>query len=189
MGNKRVTGKNGYRIWLALGNSIFRSYYTGCAQSLDLTGDEKIIDFGCGPGLVSRYLADSVPQGNVTCVDVSEDAIELAKNRLRKYPNTDFILGDIRDAGLPLHSYDIIFLNFVYFHVDESISHAIMKHLKDLLKKNGRMVIRNAVGDKWEISSGQIIKEMKEAGLNEIKSEMTKSLFVVPTYCGVFGKN
>jgi SAM-dependent methyltransferase len=188
MDQKRVTGERGYKFWLILGDTVFRKYYRECVTSLNLKGNETVMDFGCGPGLVSRYFAEKLVQGHLTCVDVSGPAIRLSKNRLKAYSNVDFVLGDIREAGLAAGSYDVIFLNFVYFHIDASHRSEIIGKIVELLHGSGRLVIRNAVGRHSGISAEQIERDLAQFGLNEICGEMTRSLFIIPTYFGIFGR-
>ncbi len=183
-----MTGERGYRFWLILGDTVFRNYYRECVSSLNLNGNETVMDFGCGPGLVSRYFAEKLVQGHLTCVDVSEPAIRLAGNRLKACGNVDFVLGDIRGAGLAAGSFDLIFLNFVYCHIDASQRSGIIGKLVELLHDRGRLVVRNAVGRHAGISSERIGRDLARFGLNKIYGEMTRSLFIVPTYFGIFSR-
>lgn len=188
MDQKRVSGEGGYKLWLILGDTVFRNYYRECASSLNLNGDETVMDFGCGPGLAARYFARKLVAGQLTCVDVSEPALRLARHRLRGYANVDFVLGDIREAGLAAGAYDVIFLNFVYYHIDPSDRSEIMTNLVELLHDRGRLVIRNPVGGHSDLSAEGIKRDLALVGLHEIRGEMTRSLLVIPTYYGIFGR-
>lgn len=183
-----MTGEREYKLWLLLGDTIFRNYYKKCVSSLNLNGSEHVMDFGCGPGLVSQYFAENLKQGHLTCVDVSESAIKLARNKLKNYANIDFFPGDILNARFTKNSYDVIFLNFVYYHINNSNRIEIMKKLVELLHKDGRLIIRNAVSEHSGITAELIKKELAQTGLQEIHNKMTRSLFIVPTYCGIFSK-
>jgi len=177
-----------YRLWVLLGDTLFRGHYEGCVTSLSLGGDERVMDFGCGPGVVSRHFARFLSHGHLTCVDISETAIRIVEKRLSTYENVDFVTGDIREAGLATASYDVIFLNFVYYHIDPVSRESVMAELVRLLREDGFLVIRNAVGRHTGMSEETIREEMAKVGLKEIRGEKTKSLFVVPTYSGFFQK-
>ena len=49
---------------------------------LDLSGDETVLDAGCGSGRMTRHLVERVPEGRVIGVDSSPSMIELARENL-----------------------------------------------------------------------------------------------------------
>ena len=55
----------------------------------------KILDLGCGPGVLSKYLSDL--GYNVTGVDFAEQMISIAKELA---PNANFIVSDIANLEL-----------------------------------------------------------------------------------------
>ena len=52
---------------------------------LDLSGDETVLDAGCGSGRVTRLLLDRLPDGRVIGVDGAPSMIELAREQLAGY--------------------------------------------------------------------------------------------------------
>ena len=44
-------------------------------ERLELTGDEVVLDAGCGSGRVTALLADRVPDGRVYAVDVAPSMV------------------------------------------------------------------------------------------------------------------
>jgi trans-aconitate 2-methyltransferase len=65
-------------------------------DGLDLKGDERILDIGCGDGKVTAHLAGLVPNGSVLGVDLSGEMISFAKTKYlsEKHPNLSFKIGD-----------------------------------------------------------------------------------------------
>jgi trans-aconitate 2-methyltransferase len=49
---------------------------------LDLRGDERVLDAGCGSGRVTEVLLERVPNGHVVAVDGSEAMVERTRERL-----------------------------------------------------------------------------------------------------------
>jgi trans-aconitate 2-methyltransferase len=49
---------------------------------LDLRGDERVLDAGCGTGRVTEVLAERLPRGEVVAVDGSQAMVEQARERL-----------------------------------------------------------------------------------------------------------
>ena len=48
---------------------------------VELRGDEKVVDAGCGTGRVTELLLDRLPDGTVLAVDVSEEMVSVAAGR------------------------------------------------------------------------------------------------------------
>jgi trans-aconitate 2-methyltransferase len=49
---------------------------------LELTGDERVLDAGCGSGRVTRVLRERLPSGHVVAVDASPAMVEKARAEL-----------------------------------------------------------------------------------------------------------
>ena len=77
-------------------------------STLHFKGDEKVLDLGCGDGVLTSQLAELVPQGMAVGLDSSLGMIEVA-SKLRR-SNLEFKLQDINflDFG---EEFDLIFSN------------------------------------------------------------------------------
>src|SRR3954453_3992923 len=49
---------------------------------VDLTGDERVLDAGCGTGRVTAALVERLPRGEVVAVDGSQARVDETKARL-----------------------------------------------------------------------------------------------------------
>src|SRR4051812_49988497 len=49
---------------------------------LDLRGDERVLDAGCGTGRVTAALVERLPRGEVVAVDGSQAMVQQARERL-----------------------------------------------------------------------------------------------------------
>lgn len=66
---------------------------------VELRGDERVLDLGCGDGRISaRLAAERVPRGSVLGVDVSPDMVAFAQTRHADVGNLAFVVGDARQA-------------------------------------------------------------------------------------------
>ena len=54
-------------------------------ERLDLSGDETVLDAGCGSGRVTRLLLDRLPKGRVIGVDAAPSMISEARSNLAEY--------------------------------------------------------------------------------------------------------
>ena len=56
----------------ALGPTVLSSYYRSFVQTLNLRGDERVLDFGSGSGVCSCHIAARLKLGGyLDCVDIS----------------------------------------------------------------------------------------------------------------------
>jgi trans-aconitate 2-methyltransferase len=87
---------------------------------LVLTGDEKVLDVGCGDGYVTRLIASRLPRGRVVGVDASPRMIEVASTRpIPPGASLRFELCDVR--ALPFdHEFDLVVsFNVLHWVVDQ----------------------------------------------------------------------
>ena len=75
---------------------------------LCLTGHERVLDIGCGDGLLTSQIADLLPHGEVVGIDASQGMIDVAREKERT--NLSFRLQDI-DSLDSVEEYDLIFSN------------------------------------------------------------------------------
>ncbi len=78
-------------------------------SELELRGNEKILDLGCGDGTLTAQLAELVPDGSVLGIDASESMIETARKD-HAGANLRFELQDI-DAIDCESEFDLVFSN------------------------------------------------------------------------------
>jgi release factor glutamine methyltransferase len=83
-------------------------------------GTISIIDIGTGSGCIPVTLKTQMPQVVVSAVDISEDALEVAKQNA-KYNNAEieFLTCDVLNEPLPGNGYNIIVSNPPYIHTNE----------------------------------------------------------------------
>lgn len=81
----------------------------------------RILDAGSGTGFWSLRLAARVPQGEIVCLDRSEDLLDLARRRLegRCSAQADYLHQDLRRLDLPEQAFDLVFTCMTLAHVRE----------------------------------------------------------------------
>lgn len=75
---------------------------------LQLRGNEKILDLGCGDGAITRKLASLVPQGEVLGIDASRGMLAVAGQKHAR--NLHFLLLDINNLNFTAE-FDLVFSN------------------------------------------------------------------------------
>jgi ubiquinone/menaquinone biosynthesis C-methylase UbiE len=157
--------------------NLFRSaYYGKDIQSLDLKGDESVLDFGCGGGTASRYIMDFLTErGHLLGVDTSAYWINIASRRLKKYPNATFKVGDIRTMNLPEGSMNVIMTFHVLHHIEPAERLSVVQELSRLLKEDGRLYIRERIEASHGIPAAELRSLLSRVGLNEVHHALSKS--------------
>ncbi|MFP4580469.1 MAG: class I SAM-dependent methyltransferase [Candidatus Sumerlaeia bacterium] len=96
---------------------------------------QKILDYGCGIGLASLYLARYFPEARVTAFDPSAESLEQARKRLGK--SVELVH---RPADLD-SDYDLVLLANVIHHVQPNDRPALMDQMTRLVRPGGRLLI------------------------------------------------
>ncbi|HZD44203.1 MAG TPA: class I SAM-dependent methyltransferase [Methanomicrobiales archaeon] len=172
-----------------LGNRLLYLYYWGFVRSLNLKGNERILEFGSGGGLCSRHLAEALSRGgSLTCVDISPYWMDKARDRLLSYPNVQFRLGNLGSLDLPDAGYDSIVIHFVLHDLQLPSREEILRLLSKKLKRRGTIFIREPIKPDHGIPVSEILALMHGARLKRLRSS-TRSLMVMGTvFDGVFRK-
>lgn len=104
----------------------------------------NIIDLGCGPGNICKYLLTKNPELQITAIDASSNMIELAQ---KHNPSAQFLTMDIREILRLKKEYDGIICGFCMPYLSESDSINLIAHCKNLLKKTGVLYLSFVEGE------------------------------------------
>jgi tRNA (cmo5U34)-methyltransferase len=74
-----------------------------------------VIDLGCGTGTVSLGVLNAFPNAQVTCLDLAENMIEMAKSKLARYPTVRFVVGDFTSFD---GEYDAVVSSLALHHLE-----------------------------------------------------------------------
>lgn len=107
-----------------------------------------VLDLACGPGVITRLIAESHPSSRVTAMDLNEALLEQAKTEAAAVGlNTiHFVRGDVYQPPLPAASFDFIYARLLFQHLDQPIR--ALDQVRRLLKPGGRLCIMD-IDDDW----------------------------------------
>ena len=83
----------------------------------------SVLDVGCGPGSITVDLAARVAPGRVTALEVTEDALGLARAYAaeRGQDNIDFVVADVHALDLPDGAFDVVHAHQVLQHLADPV--------------------------------------------------------------------
>jgi trans-aconitate 2-methyltransferase len=106
---------------------------------LPLTGDERVIDAGCGTGRVTEQLAERLRRGHVIALDGSPTMVEAARSRLGRFGDrVEYVVADL---GQPLpvdEPVDAILSTATFHWVPDH--EALFRNLATVTKPDGWLV-------------------------------------------------
>lgn len=110
-------------------------------SELSLSGNEEILDLGCGDGGLTEQLAQLVPNGRILGIDASEGMIATAQKRVKS--NLAFMQMDINTLDFE-NRFDVIFSNAALHWVNDH--EKLLKNSFRALKDKG-VILWDFAGD------------------------------------------
>lgn len=175
-----------YRFIDEVGNNrLFSFIYKNHIKTLNLKGNEKVLDFGSGSGAGSRHLAKILSEngGHLACVDISEYWTNKAKGRMKHYHNVDYFIGQLQGLNFKNDSYDVIYIFYALHDVSKDLRNGIVKEFYRILTSNGRVYIKEPQREGDGMPVAEIVELMKNNGFCE-----DKSILGTGTYSAVYKK-
>jgi 2-polyprenyl-3-methyl-5-hydroxy-6-metoxy-1,4-benzoquinol methylase len=103
-----------------------------------------ILEIGCGPGNITKYLLNKRPDFRIEGIDISPNMIELAK---ANNPTADFKVMDCRKIDKLKSKFDGIICGFCFPYLSEPDSSKLVKDCGNLLNDKGVIYISFVEGD------------------------------------------
>jgi len=113
---------------------------TAVLDRLPLTGDETVLDAGCGSGRVTELLAERLPRGRVVALDASPSMIDEARRRLDRFGDrVAYLVADLsRPFVVPGAPVDAILSTATFHWVPDH--DALFRNLAAVIRPGGRLV-------------------------------------------------
>ena len=101
----------------------------------------KVLDLGCGPGVVSCSLAMEVPEGSVLGMDLSETLLASAEETRGALgiKNLSFARGNVYDLPLEENSFDFVYARFLFQHLSDPA--VALQNIFRVLKPGGKLCL------------------------------------------------
>lgn len=113
--------------------------FTALIAELNLKGDERALDVGCGPGGLTLRLAQSLPGGTVVGVDINEKVVGIARAKAEEegLENISFHQEDALALSFADESFDLVVSSFLLPWVPDP--DRALAEIHRVLKRKGKI--------------------------------------------------
>ncbi|HTG47815.1 MAG TPA: methyltransferase domain-containing protein [Actinomycetota bacterium] len=129
------------RIWAPL----LRAYGLRLLDGLPLSGATRVLDLGCGVGVLLPDIAARAPGALVVGVDLTEGMLR------RAGPGATVAVMDCTRLGFAEGSFDAIVSSFVVFHLPDPLG--ALKGVRAILRPGGAFAL-SVWGQRWDFPAG-----------------------------------
>jgi trans-aconitate methyltransferase len=111
-----------------------KEWGAGIIAELQLEGTERVLDLGCGDGVLTSWIAELLPQGEAVGIDASQGMIDVARGKERQ--NLRFILKDIDRLDF-IDEFDLVFSNAALHWVKDH--NRLLRNVQRALRAGGKI--------------------------------------------------
>ncbi|MGB3005934.1 MAG: class I SAM-dependent methyltransferase [Chitinophagaceae bacterium] len=141
-------------------------------------GNAKLLEIGCGPGNITKYLLSERPDFDIFGIDIAPNMIELAK---KNNPTASFGIMDSRQIDDLKTKYDGIVCGFCLPYLSQTDSLKLIKDCYSLLNENGLVYLSFVEGDPnksgFQVGSSGDRSYFYFHILNDLKTQLVESNF------------
>jgi ubiquinone/menaquinone biosynthesis C-methylase UbiE len=157
-----------------LNNSLRRTFFkpTRIVDSIGLTGSERVLEVGPGPGFYSVEIAHRLTDGRLDLFDLQPEMLDKARGHLERagFHDVGFTVGQAgEELPFPDNTFDAAFLAAVIGEVPDQP--ACLRSLGRVLKPGGRLVFAEAFPDPDRLSVQQLRELAEPAAFDFVGSD------------------
>jgi len=115
---------------------------------MGLRDGQDVLDLACGPGVISRLIAETHPASRVTAMDLNGDLLDAARREAAAagLERISFVQGDVYAPPLEQGRFDFIYARLLFQHLEDPLR--ALQAVRALLKPGGRLCIMD-IDDAW----------------------------------------
>ena len=132
--------------------------------ALQLQAGERVVDLGCGPGLLVLDMHQQVGEhGAIEGIDLSPDMIALAQRRCASRPNIGLRVGDVGTLPYEDAAFDVAVCTQVYEYVPDV--QGALRELHRVVRPGGRVAVVDTDWEScvWHSSDAERMRRVIEA--------------------------
>jgi ubiquinone/menaquinone biosynthesis C-methylase UbiE len=151
-----------------------RRWFTDPAEVIDalgLSGSERVLELGPGPGFYSVEIAARVPEGGLDLFDVQQEMLDKSRHKLERAGHRDVgYRAGAADAEFPYsdNTFDVAFLAAVIGEVPDQV--ACLRSLARVVGPGGFLVFHEAFPDPDRLTVAELRELAEPAGFVFVES-------------------
>jgi ubiquinone/menaquinone biosynthesis C-methylase UbiE len=155
-------------------------------NALQLRGDERVLDIGCGRGLMLLAIAKRLTTGRAVGIDLwqskdqSDNAITTTEENARREgvaERVELHTGDMRQLPFAENSFDVIVSSWAIHNIyDAAGRKEALQEIVRALKPGGRIALTDIR------HTEEYRQVMQELGMKSLRREGPSFLFVIPSF-------
>jgi trans-aconitate 2-methyltransferase len=111
-------------------------------EEFGLQKNNAVLEIGCGIGTQTQLLAEYLlPTAKITANDISTKSVDIARKRLAKHTNIEWIAEDFLACNSIKEKYDVVLLPDVIEHIPIELHSDLFKKIHTCLKPSGFVLI------------------------------------------------
>jgi len=122
---------------------LYNETYDFICNSM-VKNNSRLLEIGCGPGNISKYLLNKRPDFDIFGIDVAPNMVKLA---IKNNPTANFGVMDIRKINELKSTFDGIICGFCLPYLSQSDSEKLISDSYNLLNENGFIYISFVEGE------------------------------------------
>jgi SAM-dependent methyltransferase len=124
-----------------LGGREHEAFRRHIIELAELSGNEDVLDAGCGTGLTMLRIAEQYPTCRVYGIDLSPKMIEVARNdAVERGLDVDLRIGSITNLPYSDATFDVVLTNIMFHHLDLIEKRQAVAEIARVLRPGGRYV-------------------------------------------------
>jgi ubiquinone/menaquinone biosynthesis C-methylase UbiE len=105
----------------------------------------RLLDIGCGTGRFLDFVKQAWPRLQVVGLDMSDAYIRHAKQHLRRWSRTSFVVGKAEAIPLPDNSQDAVTSIFLFHELPPKVRRSALRECGRVLKPGGRLILQDSL--------------------------------------------
>jgi ubiquinone/menaquinone biosynthesis C-methylase UbiE len=125
--------------WTTCGKG--KAFLNRIIRLTELNGNEKILDVGCGTGILACEIAKKFKDVSIFGIDISENLINLANRKINENGyNIDFRVGSVLELPYKQNTFDVVLTSIMFHQLDVGEKRKAVDEIYRVLKPDGRYV-------------------------------------------------